>query len=436
MRRRTLFHLALAAAVVAACAAPTYKPITLAELTGSDGWLQHEGFRYRGAMRDGRPHGRGEAVYPNGMRLTGTFQRGTPEGHATIVVPQWGRIEGTLRGGTLVSGTAYLDDGSRYQGGFAGWQYQGDGSFFDAGANTWLTGAFAQGTLSGPGTLYDVASGAQTSGTFRNGALDGAAIRVTESGGQGVYFDRGREGTATLRPAAAANALADEARAESRAAAAEAQRAEQRRDAGQQEIRRLRTIRQPSGLEAFNKQCAGRCNGLWSMRAIANPDGTVRFEGAGQGCLFIEERDRNITAEERKREEEAYDRRQAAISRECRAWKDDIDDPNMPARIARIEDEHRRIAQTLEAARQRRIAADARAERLAGEARERRFSEEVRRREAEMAAAERRQAAEQAERLRELKERCRNPRPGQCECDRFRPPLPPLPPGRARACEQ
>lgn len=419
---------AAAAVVIAACGAPSYRPLTIAELTGANGWVEFPDFSYRGGLRDGKPHGAGELRYRSGIQVHGTFVAGAAHGPATVTVPGYGRIEGTLQNGHLVRGSAFLADGGEYTGGFREWAPAGPGRFYDP-ERGWYTGTFADGALQGEGTLFDPRTNTQVTGTFTNGAPSGLAYVAGPEGASGRYFENGRDVTANGRPSAAAAQLGAEAREEARRAESEAASKRTSLEGLSERIDRGRNLHTTAGISAFNEAC-DLCNG--GLEAYVAEDGRVRVRSGTRGCLILE--DRNTTREEREASQRAYERRKAETMRACRDWARDIEDPAFPQRLAALREQHRREGEALAAALARKRAADEAAARYQREQAERRWSEEVRRRAAEIEARQRRAAAEQAERLRQERERCRTAGPADCTCLKFRPPPPPPPPGSSRAC--
>lgn len=426
-KRRLIAGLAAALGAAGACGAPSYKPLTIAELTRSDGWIALSDFLYRGRLQGGLPHGSGEVRYRNGVQVRGTFSHGTAVGAATIVIPRYGRIEGTMANGVLVKGNAFLDNGSQYTGGFRNWTPSGEGQLYDP-SRGWYSGTFANGALHGQGMHIDPRTGTQTVARFVNGAPTGAAFVVSPSGGRGAHYENGRDVSTTARAAVAAAQLAEQARDQAKRAETEVATKRDVVNDLDEQIDRGRNLHTSRGVDAFNAACR-LCNG--GFTASMGADGRVRVTPGGEACLMIEPRDR--TAEERRAIERAAERRRAQTIRACRAWARDIDDPSFPQRLAALQQQHRREGEALAAAIARKRAAEAAAERYRQEQAQRRYSEEVRRRAAEIEAAERREAEQRAARLREEKRRCdQNPK-SYCLCWKFRPPPPPPPPGSSRA---
>lgn len=421
-RHRASVRLALVAATVA-CTATSYEQLRLQDIT-RDGWITLPGFRYKGELRNGLPHGRGEIEYRNGVRVQGTFESGKATGHATLTVPNWGRIEGIFTNGVLQRGDAYLQDGSQYTGQFRGWQFHGSGLLYRPGSGEWIQGEFSGGVPHGPATLYHPQSGRYTVATFERGAAEGRVIHVGAGAPAVRYLEDGRDVTADARPREAAAALAREARERAQhEAAAAAQRAPEV-ERLRAETARLRDLKTDRGIQAFNAACDDCSYGLRASRA---PDGSISVSRV-PACIIVSDPNDRRTPAEIEAARRAAEQRIQAQARACRAWANDFNDPSMPARLREIEARYRAEAARLDEAVRRRQADEAAAARYEAELRARRYSEAVRRRAAEAEARDWAAAREAESRIANQRAACSRA-PENCRCRILRPPATPPRPG-------
>lgn len=127
-----------------------------------------DGTQYKGQMRDSRPNGQGEMLWPSGNRFEGTFAAGKPvkgsyksKGGALCQGPMNAKyqIEG--------SGHCVYGSGARYDGAFKGGVRHGKGKIrFASGAS--YAGAWKNGKQHGKGA-YAWPDGARFDGTFKDG---------------------------------------------------------------------------------------------------------------------------------------------------------------------------------------------------------------------------------------------------------------------------
>ncbi len=151
---RIPFHVPIAAALLAACAASADALI----VDGSSGCVVHnpnpragETIEWSGGCKDGTAHGAGVLHW---------FLHGDPNG----------RFEGNLvRGRIDGAGTAYYPSGNRYAGEFSEGVPDGAGTFhFKDGRR--LVGRWSDGKPDGPGVMFS-ADGAATPQMWENGKL-------------------------------------------------------------------------------------------------------------------------------------------------------------------------------------------------------------------------------------------------------------------------
>lgn len=146
------------------------------------------GLRYLGRLVEGKPHGMGTMMYPNGDRFEGYFEHGLKMGQGKMTLASghtfdgfWvrDRLNGTV---TMVSPT-----GDRYQGSLGGnHQPQGQGRLVFASGDQY-SGQFAMGKPQGQGVLVfgrtrGSNAGDRYEGQFDRGQRHGAGRYVFADG--------------------------------------------------------------------------------------------------------------------------------------------------------------------------------------------------------------------------------------------------------------
>lgn len=413
--------LAIAPLLLAACGGgPPYRETSLAQLQTPDGWYRFPEFSYAGPLNGGVPDGRGKVRYPGGATIEGTFTRGVPEGDATITAPGFGKIVGTMRDGVLVEGYATLENGDIYEGQFVAGYFGGKGALYRASGERYA-GSFSGGRPHGNGTLFDARTGVTVHGQFEAGLPHGnATVRAANGTIERQVRERGRDVTDARYKEQAASAHISSVSAKLDELVLRATAERDRLAQVEQERSRLRNVRTPSGIEAFNKACA--C----TMRASVDRDGNVHV--GSDGCLIVTKRDGPKPTEEQKR---LWEEREQAKGRMCSEWAQDIENPDIGARLASVDEQYRQRSEALASAEAARRQAAADKARLEREARQRQYDAEVAATAARMRAAENRRAAEEAERQRQA---CSSPsqQARSCFCKALQPPPTPPDPRRSR----
>lgn len=378
--------------LAASCTAgPPYRQLTLEELRDAEGWYHLPSFRYRGELSNGLPNGEGVALYPNGVRVASRFMNGVANGTARVEVPNFGTYVGEIAAGRLVRGELTKSNGEYYRGYFREWQPEGAGVLVRADGSRYA-GEFKAGVPDGRGVSYNPATGTMIDGQFSAGVPDGRAL--VSRGGEPSIADymNGRDVTAARiakRSEELALAPLD------RAVAAARNEAESERVAVnrvKEDVDRLATSRTRAGVERYNKAC------FCIRKAHINSDGSVYF--TGDGCLEIVDRN----APPRTAAQKALDeQRENARRRSCNEWARDIEDPNMPQRLASMQEEFGRRQAALANALQRQRDAEAERARMAEELKAREQSARVREIAARVAAEN---AAEARAREADFRKRC------------------------------
>ena len=165
------------------------------------------GALYEGETVDGRPQGRGAAVFSNGFMYEGQFEDGAEHGWG-VVSDAGDRIvfEGTFdRGSVTGFGRARLQCGDEYEGQFERGLFHGVGRYCMAGGGMY-DGAWREGERHGEGTQVEAdgttyigqwragarcgqgrmraADGSEYSGSWKDGAFDGEGALVLADGTQ------------------------------------------------------------------------------------------------------------------------------------------------------------------------------------------------------------------------------------------------------------
>lgn len=344
--RHALMALTAIAAVHACVPTQAYRTVSLEEFKDAEGWYHLPEFRYRGELRSGTPHGAGIALYPTGVRVEAPFVDGVANGTGRVEVPEMGVFVGELRAGKLVSGEVTYANGDYYRGQIAEWRPEGAGLLVRANDQR-ISGAFRGGLPNGPAVAYDPATRRLTDGTFVDGQPDGRAL-VTTAGVPSVQdYQLGRDVTEAnllARTSALALGPVDRQLAE---AARKAEESTRLATATSVELNRLEKITTPKGIDDFNKAC------FCIKKASRRADGTV-YVGS-DGCLTVEDRNApRPTAEQQRLAEEREDARRST----CSEWAQDLNDPDMPARLAALGSLFDRRGDVMDAA----VAAQRRAE--------------------------------------------------------------------------
>jgi len=68
--------------------------------------------KYEGEMKDGKPHGRGVAVWADGNRYEGDWQDGKPNGSGTLQTRYWQYFSGYWTNGCLIEGKRWVTIGT------------------------------------------------------------------------------------------------------------------------------------------------------------------------------------------------------------------------------------------------------------------------------------------------------------------------------------
>lgn len=391
---RLLTLAGLIAASSCAPASPPYRGLQLDDLRDADGWYHLPDFRYRGEVRGGQPNGASEALYPDGIRVASSFRDGVPNGPARVEVPQVGTFTGEMVAGRMPQGEFVGRNGDYYRGGLSAWQPEGAGLLVRADESRY-TGGFKGGVPNGRGVAYDPRTRELVDGTFVNGRPDGSAV-VTNAGAPSIRdYQQGRDVT-TERVADRARELAlgpaDREIAQGKAALAAMQ---DRTNEASSRLSRFETMRLPSGIERFNKECA--CH----LKASVNRDGSV-YIGA-DGCLLLVDSNAPTPTEAQKR---LWEERERAQARACSAWAKDINDPALASRTAEVRAEFTQRARELAAAAEAQRRAEADRARFAAELQAREAAQRTARAREALARAEAERQAEARKRAEERKRAC------------------------------
>jgi hypothetical protein len=147
------------------------------------------GVKYVGPMSQGRPHGEGRHVWPDGSQYDGDFVDGQMSGRGMLSFANGDRYEGGFIGGKFHGkGTMFWGDGSRYEGDFSDGQRTGMGTFVWADGTRFI-GQWLEGSRQGPGLIT------YPDGTSYNGTWAGDKYRTGyETGSDGQIVARYEEG--------------------------------------------------------------------------------------------------------------------------------------------------------------------------------------------------------------------------------------------------
>ncbi len=163
-----------------------------------------DGVRYIGRFLNGRRHGPGNLVYPDGTSYSGQFKDNVYGGQGTYVDADGARYVGQFQSGSFHGeGTYTWPNGDVYTGRFEANRLHGVGRFDRAngdryagalennemsgsGAYTWpngdaYVGHFSDDRMNGEGT-YTYADGMKYRGTFKDGRKHGPGALLTPAG--------------------------------------------------------------------------------------------------------------------------------------------------------------------------------------------------------------------------------------------------------------
>lgn len=385
----------LALAASASCTGQQYyKPISVAEFEKERGWYDFGEFRYRGSLRNGKPDGLGELVYPaRGIWVNGGFHQGRAHGMARILVRGLGTLDGHVGAGVLTKGKAELENGDVYAGSFSNWRFHGQGMLIKRN-DVRYQGAFAAGLPNGLGMSYDPATGTLIEATFRNGAPNGAGLIERSNAVTAAHFKNGQDVTEQERhDRAAAPVLKraeNELHAKQQAEYAQSEEAKKWRETAHG----LQESVSPSGIRKFRQEC-----GCWYKLEIV--DG--RWEVYEQVCLPLISG--NLSVDEQREVQRVFSEK----ARACHRWQEDIADPTIGDQIDRLWERHEQAMAQLAELRRAREEAAAALQRTKELARLRQHAE-VQQRTAQFKAEEDRLARA---RMADLRQRC-NLRPCYC----------------------
>lgn len=410
--------LGLAIASIGCASATTYRPLAADAFRTADGWYDFRTYRYRGELQGGLPNGRGEVRYANGTAIVGRFADGVATGSVTVTIPRYGRIEGEARDGDLVSGTAWLDDGSYYRGGFRNGRFDGTGVAISARGEL-AKGQFRNGALNGPGTRV-APDGTLTEGTFRDGRPTGDALVLGGSGAQLRSFDaNGADVTDRTIADKVIDAAVAVKNGEISARRREQSAAEAALSAAVAAADRLRDVDSPAFEKRFLKQCS--CTFL-SNNKFADPTAQGLALRTG-GCLTVSNSDeeaRRTPAEKARLERAENDRVRA-----CIGWLEEIGQPGRAERAEGLIREANDRAQAVAEAGRARMRAEDEARQLEQQRRLAQYEQSIREGIAR-AEAERKAAADRREA--EHRNKCSTiPSYAACYCQPPRPPDPKRP---------
>lgn len=138
--------------------------------------IAFSGGTYSGALRNGRPNGRGKFVAPDGRRYVGQWKDGKRHGRGVLVSKSVGRYSGDFDWGDFHGqGMLLRPDGAVYTGAFLVGRFHGpgrlrlpDGRVYD--------GPFVNGRPHGAGTLF--LDNRRVDGRWRHGCAANRASRL------------------------------------------------------------------------------------------------------------------------------------------------------------------------------------------------------------------------------------------------------------------
>lgn len=158
---------------------------------GAGGYMQNgvitlpDGAQYRGDLRNGLLHGRGELTWPNGATYVGDFENGLLHGRGTMTEANGARYEASYHNGMLNGhGTLVTSDGERYEGEFVDDELAGQGTYWFRNRDKYV-GQFSNNKADGEG-LFIYANGTVYNGRLRDWRFDGPGMLATD---QGTYYE-------------------------------------------------------------------------------------------------------------------------------------------------------------------------------------------------------------------------------------------------------
>ncbi|MEM6631728.1 MAG: hypothetical protein AAF694_18780 [Bacteroidota bacterium] len=140
-------------------------------------------FSYEGDLKDGKPEGKGKAVFRTGARYEGEWVAGKFEGKGRWTSASQESYEGNwIAGKKQGQGTFTFSDGSRYEGSWEDNNPQGKGTRYLANKAVY-EGNWAKGKLEGQGKWED-GNGNHYQGNWNNGVFHGKGTYTYTDGGQ------------------------------------------------------------------------------------------------------------------------------------------------------------------------------------------------------------------------------------------------------------
>eukprot|EP01083_Nonionella_stella_P079743 218927_1 len=136
--------------------------------------------KYKGKRRNGKRHGSGRLVFPNGDIFMGEFHADVREGPGRLVLNDGTVYQGTWVNDELVGEVnIQFADGGSYEGQLASCQMHGKGARVLANGDKY-TGEFSEGVFHGAGTLVE--NGDVLEGMFSHGYLEGDGTKTCSNG--------------------------------------------------------------------------------------------------------------------------------------------------------------------------------------------------------------------------------------------------------------
>eukprot|EP00698_Gefionella_okellyi_P006608 TRINITY_DN15931_c0_g1_i1.p1 TRINITY_DN15931_c0_g1~~TRINITY_DN15931_c0_g1_i1.p1 ORF type:complete len:332 (-),score=59.72 TRINITY_DN15931_c0_g1_i1:14-937(-) len=157
---------------------------------------------YAGDRDDqGRRHGKGKAILPNGDQYDGQYATGLRHGTGKYTFIKGGVYEGDyLNNKRQGSGSMIYKDGSRYDGEWRNDKFNGQGSMLYANGDVY-TGSFVDGKRHGFGVYTDKTTGARYEGEWSSSERHGSAV-WTLSGSvsyEGIFEHNAPSGRGTFK---------------------------------------------------------------------------------------------------------------------------------------------------------------------------------------------------------------------------------------------
>ena len=154
---------------------------------------------YEGWYREGRKHGRGTAVWPDGRRYEGEWRRGKEHGKGAAIASDGTRYEGVWHEGRMPQrGVIVWPNGNRYEGEWRDGEPHGEGRQTWSGGGSY-EGEWQAGKEHGQG-IGIFGNGDRYEGEFREGKIHGRGIETFADGGryEGSYRNGKRHGRGIL----------------------------------------------------------------------------------------------------------------------------------------------------------------------------------------------------------------------------------------------